>query len=215
MAISHKDHDHPNTPAARATCRKAMNANCTCGDADMDTLIHSRTCPMSPNTEDHKIGRIISSDDEARLADGLVDGVHPRRAAKVTVVPRTRGDGGVVKGMRATEPKAATRRLKVSGTKIKSIGDLADVPAVLAPAIRVAWDVSWDVVAGTPFNDDERRVIVHAPIAEVAMVWDSNGRTAYFVRNWNSSVTFRVKGAMEAFDVANDASRWTAAGNLA
>ena len=26
MAISHKDHDHPNTPAARAACRKRMNA---------------------------------------------------------------------------------------------------------------------------------------------------------------------------------------------
>lgn len=29
MAISHADHDHPATPAARAACRKAMAGGCT------------------------------------------------------------------------------------------------------------------------------------------------------------------------------------------
>jgi hypothetical protein len=128
-------------------------------------------------------------------------------------VPRKRGDGGVVKGMQATEPKAATRRLKVTGTVIRRLGDLADVPAVLATEVRRAWALDWTVQVGHPFNDDERRIVITGPVAEIALVWDSNGRTAVFIRNHNSSITYRVDTADEAFDDADNADAWDENGN--
>lgn len=190
MAISHADHDHPNTPAARAACRKALAKGTT-----------------------HQTTENVTGD---------------RKPAKMTVVPRTRGDGGVVKGMQADLhaktcqvagcsrcfPKPSPpRRLKVSGVKLTRIGDLADVPAVLATEVRRAWNLDWTVQAGHPFNDDERRIVITGPKAEVALVWDSNGRTGTFVRNHNSSVTHRLDTPDEAFDAADTDDAWDGHGN--
>jgi hypothetical protein len=168
MPISHADHDHPNTPAARAACRKSMAAT----------------------------GATV-----------------PRKPAQVTVVPRTRGDGGVVRGLVATTPTAAVRRLKVSGTLIKRVGDLADVPADLATEVRRAWKLDWTVQVGHPFNDDERRIVITGPKAEIALVWDSKGRTATFVRHHDSSVTSRVGTPDDAFDAADTDDAWDGHGN--
>lgn len=175
MAISHADHDHPNTPAARAKCRRAMD--------------NTHTPYVNPMRE---------------LAEqaGVV------KPAKVTVVPRKRGDGGVVKGMQA----AAPRRLKVSGTLIKAIGDLADVPAALAVHVRRAWALDWTVQVGHPFNDDERRIVITGPKAEIALVWDSRGRTATFVRHLDSSVTSKL-ATDDAFDAADTDDAWDGHGN--
>jgi hypothetical protein len=180
MAISHADHDHPNTPAARAKCRKSMA---------------SSGAPA----------QILS------IKTGKLVDVPP--PVKMTVVPRHRGDGGVVQGMKATEPKAATRRLKVSGSLINSTGHLADVPAVLATEVRRAWKLDWTVQAGHPFNDDERRIVITGPVAEIALVWDSNGRTGIFIRNLNSSVTRRLDTPDEAFDAADTEDAWDGHGN--
>lgn len=179
MAISHADHDHPNTPAARAACRKAL------------------------------AGTGVPTGAVRKLAEqaGVV------KPAQMTVVPRKRGDGGVVKGMQATDPRAAVRRLKVSGTVLTRIGDLADVPAVLATEVRRAWKLDWTVQAGHPFNDDERRIVITGPKAEIALVWDSNGRTGTFVRNHNSSVTRRLDTPDEAFDAADTDDAWDGHGN--
>lgn len=181
MAISHADHDHPNTPAARAACRKAMAKD---------------GAPL-----------VIQS-----MATGKV--VEVPKPAKVTVVPRRRGDGGVVKGLKMTEPKAAVQRLKVSGTLIKSLGDLADVPHVLAVAVRRAWTEDYTVQAAHPFNHDERRIVISAPQAEIALAWDSDERTAVFVRNYHSSITNRVDSVDEAFRVAATVTAWDGHGNL-
>lgn len=182
MAISHADHDHPNTPAARAKCRKAMGA--TPGVSFKDNAVR-------------------------KLAEqaGVV------KPPQMTVVPRRRGDGGVVKGMQATEPKAAVRRLKVAGVLITRIGDLADVPAVLATEVRRAWKLDWTVQAGHPFNDDERRIVITGPKAEIALVWDSNGRTGTFVRRHDSSITRRLDTPDEAFDAADTDDAWDGHGN--
>lgn len=175
MAISHADHDHPNTPAARGACRKAMAKGTT-----------------------HQTTENVTGD---------------RKPAKMTVVPRTRDAGGVVKGMQATDPRPAARRLKVSGVKLTRIGDLADVPAVLATEVRRAWKLDWTVQAGSPFNDDERRIVITGPKAEIGLVWDSNGRTGTFVRNHNSSVTHRLDTPDEAFDAADTDDAWDGHGN--
>lgn len=126
----------------------------------------------------------------------------------MTVVPRKRGDGGVVKGMKATKPKVSDRRLKVSGSKIKSLGDLADVPHALAVFVRRAWTEDLDVVAGYPFNESERRIVVLAEVGEISMVWDGSDRTACFVRSYDSSITRRVDNGAEAFRIARDADAW-------
>lgn len=168
MAISHADHDHPNTPAARAACRKAAA-----------TTVNA----------------------------GLVLG-NPSNPPKMTVVPRTRGDGGVVKGLQATAPKTADKRLKVSGTMIRRTGDLADVPVELAAAIRQAWTWEWDVQVGDRFTDAERRIVITGVVGTVSLVWDHNGRTAVFVRSDSSSITHRVDSYEDGMTFAASADAW-------
>jgi hypothetical protein len=158
-----------------------------------------------------KIGRVITPEDETRLAEALVDGVHPgraRKAAQMTVVPRRRGDGGVVKGMQATEPKVSTRRLKVSGTLIKNEGHLADVPATFAAAIRAAWKLDWDVQVGDQFNETERRIVISGEVGIVSLVWEDGGRLGVFVRSFDSSITRRVTGWEYALELAGDPDNW-------
>lgn len=176
MAISHADHNHPNTPAARAACRKAMAK----GDMILD------------------------------LATG------DRKPAQMTVVPRKRGDGGVVKGLQATSPKTAGGNLKKPGTHLRTIGDLADVPRMLAHGVRMAWAADWDVVVGQPFNDTEARITIKGDQADIALVWRPSlpeGVWGIFIRNWNSSVTFKVNSIQEAFDAAADIEAWDEFGN--
>lgn len=176
MAVSHKDHNHPNTPAARAACRKALADGNQVATTDGKWV----EAPVK-NTKDQGI----------------------TKPAQIAVVPRKRGDGGVVKGLQATAPHANTaRRLKVSGTKIKSIGDLADVPRVLAPWVREAWRREWTVQAGYPFNESERRVVISGPSAEIAIVWDDRDRVGGFVRAWDSSITKRCDDMTAAFRLA-------------
>jgi hypothetical protein len=199
MAISHADHDHPNTPAARAACRKAMTSGvCTCNDSARTEaqrgkiLIHAPGCPQ-------KFVAVASSAKQG--------------PAQMTVIPRKRGDGGVVKGMKAAKPV----ELKKEGRLLKDIGDLPDVPRMLAYGARLAWSVDWEVRVGTPFNDTESRIVVKGALAEIALVWKSsmpNGVWGVFVRNWNSSKTFRVDNVQLAFEVAMSPEAWDAYGNL-
>lgn len=185
MAISHADHDHPNTPAARAKCRAAMA----------------------------KDGAPLKVSGERALAEsaGLV------KPTKMTVVPRTRGDGGVVKGLKATKPHAAFGNVKKPGTVLRGIGDLPDVPRMLAYGARMAWGLDWEVRVGEQFNDNEARIVIKAPACEIAMVWKPSlpeGVWGIFVRNWNSSRTFRVDSVQYAFEVAATGEAWDKHGNL-
>jgi hypothetical protein len=97
---------------------------------------------------------------------------------------------------------------------IKSVGDLTDVPRELAAAVRQAWARDWTAQAGHPFNDVERRIVITGALAEIALVWDDNDRTAVFVRNFNSSVTHRVSSYNEGFRCAESVDMWDAHGNL-
>lgn len=155
MAISHKDHHHPNTPAARAGCRNLMKAG----------------------------GPPLTMDDDVR-------------PAKLSVVPRRRGDGGVVNGLQATTPKPVSGSLKRPGTHLRTIADLPDVPQMLAYAVRLAWAADLEVVAGYPFNDTESNIVIKGPAAHITCIWRSsqpNGIYAMRIRPVNSS-----KGAGEA-----------------
>lgn len=44
--ISHTDHDHPNTPAARSACRKRMNAGKGPMDAPTERALNAITAPV-------------------------------------------------------------------------------------------------------------------------------------------------------------------------
>lgn len=175
MAISHADHNHPNTPAARAACRKRMAAG------------------QSPRDES---------------AERALAGVKP---AKMTVVPRKRGDGGVVKGLK----ESATKR---PNTHLRTIGDLADVPAMLAYGVRLAWAADLDVIVGDKFNDTEARIVIKADRGEIALTWrvaTPNGIHAIWVRNYDSSRQFKVDSVQHALEVcAHDSEAWDANGNL-
>lgn len=186
MAISHADHNHPNTPAARAACRK------------LRSVMEAGTAFAPAFTQ----------------------------PAKVTVVPRTRGDGGVVKGMKesrafrngqARMQKVDPKNVKRTNTLIKNDSDMADVPRALAHGIREAWARDLDVRVGDRFRHDEARVVIQAELGEIALVWkDSNmhGVNAIFVRNYDSSKTFKVSSIAEAFTVTEDRDLWDEFGNL-
>lgn len=167
MAISHADHDHPNTPAARAACRKQMSVQ----PHDAST----GTTPVA-------------------------------RPAKMTVVPRTRGDGGVVKGLKNTKPKAATKTLKRENTRIKSVSDLADMPQMLAYAVKLAWAADLAVVAGHPFNDQEAHIVIQGSVAHITCMWrvsQPHGIYDMHVRPVDSSRgAGRATSAQQAVDIA-------------
>jgi hypothetical protein len=169
MAISHADHDHPNTPAARAACRKQM------GRGDV---------PLTGNPVP-------------------AGGVAGRMAAALTVVPRRRGDGGVVRGMKAAAPKT----LKKPNTKIKNIGDLTDMPQMLAYAVRLAWQHDdLQVVVGDPFNDHEANIVIKGPAAHITCIWrvsQPNGIYAMRIRPVDSSKgAGDATSAQQAVDIA-------------
>lgn len=157
MAISHADHNHPNTPAARAACRKATAIN----------------------------------------AEGGLTAVQAKvmKAAGLNVVARKRGDGGVVKAT-----AAAVKNHKKPGTQLRTIGDLPDVPRMLAHGARLAWDRGWTVTVGHQFNDSEARLVIAGPVAEIALVWKPSmpsGVWGVFLRENGSSITKRMDVAME------------------
>lgn len=168
MAISHADHDHPNTPAGRAACRKAA----------------------------------------ATVNAALVLG-NPSNPPQITVVPRKRGDGGVVKGMKAARPPVDLKR---PGTHLRTIGDLPDVPRMLAHGARMAWEKGWEVTIGEKFNDLEARIIIKGDLGEIAMVWKPslpNGVWGIFFRPDGSSVTHRIDSVQRAFLIAaEDDDEW-------
>lgn len=134
--------------------------------------------------------------------------------AQMTVVPRTRGDGGVVRGAKRAKP--STVNVKRTNTQIKSIGDLADVPRMLAYGVRLAWANEWTVRVGEQFNDTERRIVIDGPVAEIALVWRPSlpdGVWGVFVRK--TSITHRVSDVQTAFAMAANADAWTDGGHLA
>ncbi len=187
MPISHAGHDHPATPAARAACRKAMAKLINDGSTMHESFATSR------------------ADQAKRMG----------KPAEMTVVPRRRGDGGVVKGHKATSPKASSRNTKKPNTVLRTIGDLPDVPRMLAYGVRLAWANEWEARVGDPFNDTEARIVVTGPVAEIALVWRPSlpdGVWGVFVRNWDSSVTHRIGDVQTAFALAGDAESWTSTG---
>lgn len=155
MAISHADHDHPNTPAARAACRKAMNRGTT-----------------------HETVENVTGD---------------RKPAKMTVVPRRKGDGGVVKGMKAA---GLERFLKVPS-------DIpVDCPQPLHFAITRAWENGWDVIEGYKLNDMENRILIAGTVAQVSIVWNAAGFFGVFTRRLDSSITRRADSVQAAMAIA-------------
>jgi hypothetical protein len=176
MAISHADHDHPNTPAARAKCRREMDNTHTPYVNPMRELVTGTTHETMENVEGD------------------------RKPVKMTVVPRKRGDGGVVKGMQAAKP---TKR---SGTRIRTIGDLPDVPRMLAYCAKLAWAEGWEVRVGEPFNDNEAHLVITGPVAEITAIWRvnlPNGIWALHMRKLGSSKgSGKASSALEAIEMA-------------
>lgn len=177
MAISHADHGHPNTPAARAACRKRLAD----GQSPLD----------------------VSAERALAEAAGIVK--------KATSKPATWNV--VPKGKKPVALKTTKR----TNTLIKTVADMADVPRALAHGIREAWARDLDVKVGDRFREDEARVVIQAELGEISLVWkDSNvhGVHAIFVRNWDSSKTFKVQSVSEAFAVMEDRDMWDEFGNL-
>lgn len=147
MGISHADHDHPATPAARAACRRAMGGNV------------------------------------------------PEKGSEKPAAGRKRRAG----------TSGHPRGLKRSGTTLRAIHDLADVPHVFGNVIRLAWDREYQVTVGEQFTEGDRRVVIHASHGEVSLVWrESNptGVNGVFFRPYNSSLTQKVSTVNGALRLA-------------
>jgi hypothetical protein len=169
MAISHRDHDHPNTPAARAACRKQM--------ANGDTPLVGNPVPAG--------------------------GVAGRVSAALNP-PKTVWAGVKPMGRNKTKVKASTKNVKKPGTRLRTIGDLPDVPRMLAYGCRLAWAQDWEVKVGEQFNDLEARIVIAAPAGEIALVWKPSlpdGVWGIFFRPGYNSITNRVDSVQEAFEL--------------
>lgn len=166
MAISHADHDHANTPAARSACRKRMAA----GQSPRD------------DSAERALGNIKMTGTTARKL--------ARQAAKADMVK--------------ISPRVKSGDNKKPGTVLRTIGDLPDVPPMLAYGARLAWANDWKVTVGHPFNDSEARIVIEAPAGEIALVWKHslpNGIWGVFFRAGYGSVTTRADSVQEAFEL--------------
>jgi hypothetical protein len=141
-------------------------------------------------------GRI--SDDAFR--DPPIQSITPENDAKPatwTVTPR--------KTKRArSEP---TLDLKRPGTYLRTIGDLPDVPRMLAHGARIAWSRDWGVKVGHPFNDRESRLVVEGLNGEISLVWKvtlPHGVWGIFYRQYGNSITHRINDIETAFRIAAD-----------
>lgn len=257
MAISHADHNHPNTPAARAACRKRIGNGQSPLDASAERALGTvkvsaeRALAESaglvkpvrvaespamvqylrhwalgePVTKTPSTGVVRSAFRKGYVVDNPNGSGEPMvtdlgksvaglvKPAKVTVVPRKRGDGGVVKGMKAAAPKNTKR----ANSLIKNESDMADVPHALAHGIREAWARDLDVRVGDRFRDDEARIVIQNEVGEIALVWkvtNPHGVHAIFVRNFDSSRTFKVNSVRQAFEVTETWDAWDVHGNL-
>ncbi len=131
MAISHADHNHPATPAARAACRKAMATG-----TSLVVCTHGPSCPIHTTCDGGcpPVGQVVIKG-TVRLV-----GVAPRK----TRAARTNG-----------APVAARRRF------IRDESDMADIPHVFSAAIRHAWHQDgWSVQYGDPYNNTEKRIVI-------------------------------------------------------
>lgn len=176
---SHNECDHPATPAARGKCRAAGGPFAMGG------------VPIDIDTE----------------------GDHPELGPVTwTVVPKGRQrstKGGIPAGYVRTPDrpaKADSVALKRPNERLRTIGDLTDVPPALAVVVRAAWDRDgWEARVGSLYVHDERRVLVTTPHGELSLVWKSDRPAIHgvFFRDKDSSVTRRIDTVNGAMRLAN------------
>jgi hypothetical protein len=129
---------------------------------------------------------------------------------KMTVVPRRRGDGGVVKGMIAAQPVVKAVKQKAhTERKIRTAADLpANLPVDLVRTVEIAWRESMPVIEGYRLNDAEARILIGGVVGQVSLVWDADGRSGVFVRSLSSSVTHRCDSGPQAIAFASGDEDW-------
>lgn len=104
-------------------------------------------------------------------------------------------------------PKAASKALKRSGTQIRTVADMADVPQAFSSAIKSAHDLGWVVRVGEPYREDERRIEIFGTHGTITLVWSTanpNGLQAFSFRPKDSSVSTRTVSVSAAFVLAHD-----------
>lgn len=130
-----------------------------------------------------------------RAACRKARGNAPQPAAEATERPtRTR-----------TTPQASKANVKRANTRIRTIGDLAGVPQMLAHGCRIAWEKGWEVRTGHDFNDSKKVIIADGPVAEVTLVWKPAlpfGVWGVFVRKHKKPITHRIADINTAFRMA-------------
>lgn len=199
MAINHANCDHPRTPAGRAACRRAGGPQSTpMSDRDIDEVILSPKSGRGSSVravDDRGVSTPTRRSRSARTGQlrGHAEGcLHPDNAHRKCIV--------------------RANNVKRPGTHLRTIGDLPDVPRMLAHGCRIAWDRGWDVVVGHDFNDTEKRIVINGDVAEVALVWKPslpNGVWGVFVRKHKHPITHRVEAGVDyAMRIAGGDDEW-------
>lgn len=157
MSISHAGHNHPATPAARATCRKLMEG--------------SGGTPTKQR---------IEAGGQVRKAKA------PSAATKAAIV----ADNATANA----SGKLSKKALKTPGTVLRRVADMGDVPAVMAPLVRLTWERDdWVAMIGKRFDDEQRHVYVGTPHGQITLVWSTtnpNGLHKVWWRPLNTSLTY-------------------------
>lgn len=176
---SHDSCDHPTTPAARAACRKAGGPSGGVVRPGLPPRKHrGRHHPECTSPTGH---------------DTLGCPVPP-------------GTPAIVKPPARRNRSSATVALKRPNERLRTIGDLTDVPPALAVVIRKAWTMDgWETRVGTPYVHDERRVEVTTPHGTLSLVWRSDKLPLHAVwwRPADTSVQHKIDTVNGALRLAN------------
>lgn len=128
-------------------------------------------------------------------------GIDAPAPAKMVVVPRRRGDGGVVKGMVAADPRREVQ--------IRTAGDFpVDIPSTHTLTIARAWEKGWSVIMGESLKAGETRILIGGNGVQVSLVWNAEGASGVFVRSASSSITHRVDSGAQAIALASGDEEW-------
>lgn len=127
---------------------------------------------MAVNHADHDHPATPKARAACRALLAATGTTNPHDAIDVPAGKRGDGRRKVINAAKAVRGPRPGKSAKKPGSYIRTDADMADVPRVFGPAIRVAWTHDdWAVVVGTPYNEAERNIRIATPTGEITMAW--------------------------------------------
>lgn len=194
MPINHADHDHPNTPAARAVCRRTMAAG---GDTPTTTP-RKRSAPHTRPEVAAGCTCINGALGQPHLPDCPVFKDGARATPRLIVEPRA-------KQRRMADRIAASSVDRKHADGMAVPRDLLGIPAYMAEVAKFAWGKGWAVTYGDSWTADVRKLRIHnADTGTIGLVWSnkSPGMHALWFRPNGTSQQQRYDSVNELLRIA-------------